>query len=202
MKRGSNRLIQSTLDRSVLTVPKKLVTKARQWFNQLTQSTPVQSVPMVPKKLAMKAKQLFNLLIQTILANWKLRVHKNPVMKVKPLFNLQIQSTQANWKPRVHKNQVTKVRRLSNPRILSTLQLLEVSQRLKRKPSIILSKLSLMIASMWMKRLSSKKVKKVAKKSRKFTKPLMVSRLVSQLLYQVRLLRCHNLESFVVAANL
>ena len=150
----------------------------------------------------MKAKQLFNLLIQTILANWKLRVHKNQVMKVKPLFNLQIQSTQANWKPRVHKNQVTKVRRLSNPRILSTLQLLEVSQRLKRKPSIILSKLSLMIASMWMKRLSSKKVKKVAKKSRKFTKPLMVSRLVSQLLCQVRLLRCHNLENFVVAANL
>ena len=44
--------------------------------------------------------------------------------------------------------------------------------------------------------------KKVAKKSRKFTKPLMVSRLVSRLLCQVRLLRCHNLESFVVAANL
>ena len=140
----------------------------------------------------MKAKQLFNLLIQTILANCKLRVLKISVMMAKPLFNLQIQSTQANWKPRVHKNQVTKVRRLSNPRILSTLQLLEVSQRLKRKPSIILSKLSLMIASMWMKRLSSKKVKKVAKKSRKFTKPLMVSRLVSQLMYQVRLMSCHN----------
>ena len=175
--------------------------KAKQLFNLLIQSTLDRSVPMVPKKLAMKAKQLFNLLIQTILVNWKLRVHKNPVMKAKQLFNLLIQTILANWKPRVPKKLVTKVRRLSNPRILSTLQLLEVSQRLKRKPSIILSKLSLMIASMWMKRLSSKKVKKVAKKSRKFTKPLMVSRLVSQLLCQVRLLRCHNLENFVVAAS-
>ena len=150
----------------------------------------------------MKAKQLFNLQIQTILTNWKPRVLKKLAMKAKQLFNLLIQTILVNWKLRVHKNPVTKVRLWSNPRILSTLQLLEVSQRLKRKPSIILSKLSLMIASMWMKRLSSKKVKKVAKKSRKFTKPLMVSRLVSQLLYQVRLSRCHNLESFVVAASL
>ena len=170
-----NPLIQSTQDQLALKVRKNQVMKARQLFNLLTQSTLVQSVPMVPKKLAMKAK---------------------------PLFNLQIQSTQANWKPWVHKNQVTKVRRLSNPRILFIPQLSVVSQRLKRKPSIILSKLSLMIASMWMKRLSSKKVKKVAKKSSKFTKPLMVSRLVSQLLCQVRLLRCHNLEKSVVAANL
>ena len=47
-----------------------LVMKASQLFNLLIQSTLDRSVPMVPKKLAKKAKQLFNLLIQTILANW------------------------------------------------------------------------------------------------------------------------------------
>ena len=95
-----------------------------------------------------------------------------------------------------------KVRQLFNLRILFIPQLSVVSQRLKRKLSTILSRLSLMITSMWMKKLSNKKGKRVVKKSRKFTKPLMVSRLVSRLLCQVRLLRCHNLEKSVVAASL
>ena len=176
--------------------------KARQLFNQLTQTIQVNWKPKAHRKPVTKVRQLFNLLTQIIQANWKPRGHRNPAMKARQLFNLLTQTIQANWKPRGHKNQATKVRPLFNLRILFIPQLSVVSQRLKRKPSIILSKLSLMIASMWMKRLSSKKVKKVAKKSRKFTKPLMVSRLVSQLLCQVRLLRCHNLENFVVAANL
>ena len=61
-------------------------------------------------------------------------------MKAKQLFNLLTQTIQANWKPRVHKNLVMKVRPLFNLRILFIPQLSVVSQRLKRKPSIILSK--------------------------------------------------------------
>ena len=147
-------------------------------------------------------RPLFNLLIQSIQVNWKPKVHKNQATKVRPLFSLLIQSIQVNLKPKVHKNQVTKVRLLSKLRILFIPQLSEVSQRLKRKLLIILSKLLLMITSMLMKKLLSKRVKKVAKKSRKFIKPLMVSRLVSRQLCQEKLLRCHSLEKSVVAASL
>ena len=147
-------------------------------------------------------RPLFNLLIQSIQASLKLKGLRSQATKVRPLFNLLIQSIQVNLKPKVHKNQATKVRLLSKLRILFIPQLSEVSQRLKRKLLIILSKLLLMITSMWMKKLLSKRGKKVAKKSRKFTKPLMVSKLVSQPLCQVRLSRCHSLEKFVVVANL
>ena len=67
-------------------------------------------------------------------------VLKKPAMKVKQLFNPQIQTIQASWKLRVHKNQATKVRPLFNLRILFIPQLSVVSQKLKRKLSIILSK--------------------------------------------------------------
>ena len=145
---------------------------------------------------------LFNQQPQSTLDRSVLMARKNQVMKVRPLFNRNPQSIQTTLKLKGLKNQATKVRLLSKLRILFIPQLSEVSQRLKRKPLIILSKLLLMITNMWMKKLLIKRAKKVAKKSIKFTKPLMVLRLVSRLLCQVRLLRCHNLEKSVVAASL
>ena len=202
VKLGFNQLRQNIPVQLVLMVPKKLVMRARRSFNQPHRNILAQLAPTVLKNQAMKAKPLFSQPIQNIPAKQKLKELKNQAMKAKPLFSQPIQTIPANQKLKEPKKQVTKVKPWSKLITLFIPRLQEVSQRLKRKPLIILSKLSLMIASMWMKKLSNKRGKKVAKKSRRFTKPLMVSRLVSQLLCQVRLSRCHNLEKSVVVASL
>ena len=140
---------------------------------------------MVPKKLAMKAKQLFNLQIQSTQANWKPRVHKNQVMKAKPFVQptnpeytgkLEAKGTQESG----HEGEaaVQPENPVHTPVVGSVT---ETETQAIDYPIEVITDDSKYVDE----EVVEQEGQKVAKKSRKFTKPLMVSRLVSQLLYQV-----------------